>query len=184
MRKPRDLRSGARYHVGARVNRKELILDSICMKTLFLNVIKRAKRRYSFRVENFCVMGNHYHLIIQPLNGANLSRIMQWIMSVFAMSYNKSRQLTGHVWNERFFSRIIGNIREYLQTFSYIDENPVKACLVAVKWRWAFGGLDHHRRGCRDVVDPLPAWGIWLFPEHGLLQVADKSTTSMQAQAM
>jgi len=43
MRKPRELRTGARYHVTARANRKEMILDTSAMKELFLSVVKRAK---------------------------------------------------------------------------------------------------------------------------------------------
>jgi putative transposase len=152
-----------------------MILDAIPVKALFLDVVKRAKRRYDFCVENFCIMGNHYHLIIQPQHGANLSRIMQWIMSVFAMAYNKSCGLTGHVWGARFFSRIITNLREYLMVFTYIDENPVKACLTMEKGRWAFGGLDHHRRGCHDIVDLLPNWSALLFPAHGPQLLTERS---------
>jgi putative transposase len=174
MRKPRELRNGARYHVGARINRKEMALGPIHVKALFLDVVKRAKVRYDFRIENFCVMGNHYHLVIQPLRGANLSRIMQWIMSVFAMAYNRLSGFTGHVWGERFFSRIIASLQEYLRVFTYIDENPVRASLSMVKWGWTFGGLDHHRRGCPDIVDPLPNWGASLLPAHGLLLLTER----------
>src|SRR5512133_313133 len=100
MRRPRELRTGARYHVTARANRKEMILDSIAMKELFLSVVKRAKKKYDFRLENFCVMGNHFHFIIRPGQGTSLSAIMRWILSVFAMAYNKIMGLTGHVWGE------------------------------------------------------------------------------------
>ncbi len=165
------LRDGARYHVGARINRREMSLQDAQMKALFIDVVKKAKSRYRFRIENFCVMGNHYHLVIQPLKGQNLSRIMQWIMSVFAMTYNCRRGLSGHVWGERFYSRIIAGLREYLQVFSYIDENPVRAQLVGAPWAWMFGGLSHHRRGCRDLVDPLPDWGALPLPAHRILML-------------
>ena len=150
-----------------------MLLHDAEVKLLFLDVVKKAKHRYNFKMENFCVMGNHYHMLIQPLNRANLSRIMQWIMSVFAMTYNGRFGLTGHVWGERFYSKIIAGLREYLQIFKYIDENPIRARLVKASWAWPFSGIDHHRRGCREIVDPLPAWGTVLLPEHGLLLLTE-----------
>ena len=97
MRKPRELEENARYHVTARANRKEMILETSEMKEMFLSVLRRAKRKYDFRLENFCIMGNHFHFVIQPGRGESLSAIMRWIMSVFAMAYNKIRGFTGHV---------------------------------------------------------------------------------------
>jgi putative transposase len=107
MRHARELKEGARYHVTARANRKGMILDTSAMKELFLSVVKRAKMKYDFRLENFCIMGNHFHFVIQPGRGESLSAIMRWIMSVFAMAYNKIRGLHRTRWGCRFFSRII-----------------------------------------------------------------------------
>jgi putative transposase len=166
MRHPRKLSDGARYHVTARANRKEMILDSIAMKELFLSVVKRAKKKYDFRLENFCVMGNHFHLIIKPGQGTSLSVIMRWILSVFAMAYNKIMGLTGHVWGERFYSRIIANLRELLQTFEYVDNNPVQASQVTDRREWPWGGLWHDRIGCRDLIDAPIDWLLPALSEH------------------
>jgi putative transposase len=152
---------GARYHVTARANRKEMILDAIAMKELFLAVVKRAKGKYDFRLENFCIMGNHFHFVIQPGRDESLSSIMRWILSVFAMAYNKRMGFTGHVWGSRFFSRIIENLKELLQVFEYIDGNPVRANLVEDRWEWRWSGLWHDRIGCRLLTEsPAP----WLKP--------------------
>jgi putative transposase len=166
MRRPRELQDGARYHVTARANRKEMILDTSAMKELFLSVVKRAKVKYDFRLENFCIMGNHFHFVIQPGRGESLSVIMQWILSVFAMAYNKIRGLTGHVWGCRFFSRIIASLRELLQVFEYIDNNPVKSSQVEDRRGWLWGGLWHDRAGCRELVEALVDWLLPLVPEH------------------
>jgi putative transposase len=171
MRKPRELQAGARYHVTARANRKEMILDDPSMKELFLSVLKRAKIKYDFRIENFCIMGNHFHFIIQPLGKESLSSIMQWIMSVFAMAFNRIMGYTGHVWGSRFFSRIIPSLRGYTEVFEYIDRNPEKACQVLDRRDWVYGGLGHDRRGCRDIVEPKKDWIYFFFPEHFQLQL-------------
>lgn len=166
MRRPRQLEEGARYHVTARANRKEMILDPSCIKELFLSVVRRAKAKYNFRLENFCIMDNHFHFVIQPGRGESLSAIMRWILSVFAMAYNKIMGLTGHVWGDRFFSRIISTVRELLQIFEYIDNNPVKANRVKDCRQWRWGGLWQHRMGCRELVEAPEDWLRTLLPKH------------------
>lgn len=166
MRRLRVLQDNARYHVTARANRKEMIFDSGGMKELFLSVVKRAKAKYGFRIENFCIMGNHFHFIIQPLPGENLSAIMRWILSVFAMAFNKHTGLSGHVWGCRFFSRIIASLQDLREVFGYIDENPVTASLVNDRRDWEYGGLGHDRAGRREIVEKRSHWVYLLFPEH------------------
>lgn len=168
MRKPRELKSGALYHVTARANRKEMILDSRGMKELFLNTLSRAKKRYKFRVENFCIMGNHIHLMIRPEAGESLSRILQWILSVFAMAYNRIHELTGHVWGCRFFSRILSGLREFLAAFDYIDRNPLNAHQVRNPRDWRYSGLWEDRYGYRTVVDRPELYVEMTVPDHGL----------------
>jgi REP element-mobilizing transposase RayT len=155
MRKPRQLREGAKYHVSARANRQEMILRKDAIKDLFLDVVKRAKKKYAFKLENFCVMENHFHLVIQPSIGVSLSVIMRWIMSVFAMTWNRRHGLNGHVWGERFFSRIIQTLADFLQVLEYIDLNPVAGGLVRDPAHWRFGGCWRRTRQLWDLLDPL-----------------------------
>ena len=153
----------------ARANRKEMILDSSGNKALFLAVLARAKKRYVFSIEHFCLMGNHFHLIIKPAKHVSLSRLMQWVMSVFAQSYNRIYNLTGHVWGERFFSRVIRSLREYAALVDYIDKNPVKAGFVCHPLDWVFGGLYFRRKGWGNLIDPLPPYLSFLVPSHSVL---------------
>lgn len=172
MRKPRQLRDGARYHVTARANRKEMILDSRAIKELFLSVIRRAKRKYSFRIENFCIMGNHFHLVVVPLKGESLSTIMRWIMGVFAMAFNRIHGYVGHVWAGRFFSRIIATIRDLVETFLYIDQNPAKAKQVIDPCAWRYGGLWECRSGMHDLLDEAMPCLYLLFPSRHVALLA------------
>ena len=163
MRRNRILKPGATYHVTARANRQEMIFHCEAMKTLFLATIRRAKQKYRFQVHNFCVMGNHIHLIIRPDPGESLSRIMQWILSVFARAWNRKHHTTGHLWGERFFSKILNGMGEYLKTFRYVTENPVKAQLVGRIDKWEFGGLWHFIRARQDILGELPGVAAYLY---------------------
>jgi putative transposase len=166
MRKPRILHEGAQYHVTARANRKEMILKPDCIKELFQETIIRAMKKYSFILENFCIMENHFHFLIKPGEGESLSRIMQWILSGFAMAYNRKLGITGHVWGERFFSRIVDNLRDFLAVFEYIDKNPVDAGLATNIKDWRYCGATHHRAGLFTVVIKPAIWILSLFPIH------------------
>ena len=131
MRKRRMIVEGARYHVVSRANRREMIFESSKIKNMFMEVIRKAKLRYQFSIYNFCVMGNHFHFIIQPHKGQNLSSIMQWILSVFAKRFNRFNDITGHVWYDRFRSKVIQSLNQYLATFIYIAWNPVRAGITS-----------------------------------------------------
>jgi len=156
MRKPRQLHPGARYHIGARINNKDFFLEPDSMKELFLSVLRKAKQKFDFEIENFCIMGNHYHLILKPGVNTNLSRLMQWIMSVFASTYNRNTGHSGHVWGERFFSRILGSLTDYLKVFDYIDQNPVLSGLVNEPAAWKYGGFWHFLHAKTDLLLSLP----------------------------
>jgi len=163
MRKPRRLRPDARYHVVAKANHREFLLDDPA-KDLFLSIVARAKQKYRFSVENFTILDNHFHLIVHVPEGSNLSDIMKWILGVFAMQWNKIHGNWGHFWGERFFSRILEDIVDYVAAFTYIDDNPVRAGVASAPGRWRFGGLWHHLKGWTAVLDPLPGWAaplVW-----------------------
>jgi putative transposase len=172
------LQEGAAYHVTARINRSEMILSSREDKNLFLAVLRRAKKKFNFQIKNFCLMNNHLHLLIKPGDKESLSRIMQWILSVFAMSWNRKHHLTGHVWGERFFSRIIPGMVGFLRVFMYIDDNPVNAQIAGRPWEWEFGGLWHHRRGIRDITEAPDPFIVGILPWHGMFPCGNVASTA------
>ena len=153
MRRNRKLLEGAEYHVTARINRGEMIFQNYEDRELFLAILKRARKKYVFSLKNFCIMGNHIHLLIKPGKGESLSKIMQWILGVFAQLWNRKYKFSGHLWGDRFFSRILLGILDFLRVFIYIDYNPVIAGMVEKPEQWEHGGRWHHNNGHSDVID-------------------------------
>ncbi|MDR0785473.1 MAG: transposase, partial [Treponema sp.] len=141
MRSLRILVYGATYHVTSAIDHGDMYLLDPLFKTLFLFFVEKAKRKFHFQLWDFCIMGNHIHFLIKPGKDANLSEIMQWIKCNFAKAWNKAHGRKGHVWGERFYSRIISGTTDFLQTRDYIMENPVKAGLVERAVEWMFGSL-------------------------------------------
>jgi len=165
MRQTRKLRDGAIYHVTARANRQELIFDRVCVKEMMLKVLKDAREKYRFKVVNFCIMGNHIHLMIKPLEGENLSKIMQWMLSVFARRFNSFYKYRGHVWYDRFKSKIVRTFSQYINTFRYIAMNPVKAGLVKSASEYVYNGVYFLKKSMFDIIEPPNILVRKSFPE-------------------
>ncbi len=164
----------------ARANRSEYILSSPEIKELFLDILRRAKRKYVFTIHNFCVMSNHIHLMILPGRDESLSRIMQWILSVFAMRYNRIFGYCGHVWYDRFKSRVIDAFSQYIRAFLYIANNPVEAHIVDAPLKFPFSGVRHIRDGDFSIVAPPDLCLRLVIP--GLFQTLLVSETLAQPE--
>ncbi|MDR3303058.1 MAG: transposase [Treponema sp.] len=164
MRSRRNLEDEATYHVTSKVDHDAKALEEAWVKNAFLELVKMAKKKFSFQLWNFTVMGNHIHFLIKPAKGVSLSKIMQWIKCNFAKKWNKAHNTKGHLWGERFFSRIIKDEKDFQATSAYIDQNPVDAKLVKYAENWKFGGIFHRIRGIVGLIDKVP--GGRLFEPH------------------
>jgi putative transposase len=154
MRHTRELQVGATYHVGSEINRNLMELQKPEIKKLFLTYINKAKEKYPFQLFDFCIMDNYIHLVIKPENGKALSKIMQWITGNFAKAWNKIHHTEGHLWGNRFFSKIIHDVSHLFQVIDDIDKKPERSGMVERAEEWVFGGLYHHVHGKTDVVEP------------------------------
>ena len=157
MRKKRELIEGTTYHVSSRTNDKICVFDSNLGQKIMLLTLEEAKEKYCFKLHNFCIMPTHIHLLITPANGTNLSRILQWIKTSAAKSWNCINGSKDHLWGERFFSRPLRDLREYLIAYNYIDQNPVKAGLTPNAQDWEASGAYHIANGLSGLVDYTPS---------------------------
>ena len=141
MKRFRILKSGASYEVSARVSRGDAFLDPTGEKSIFLQVLARAKKKYSFRIKSFSIMNDRIYLVIQPDKGESLSKIMQWVLGVYAQGWNRRHKTYGHFWAERFFSRVLEGVKEVIDALKYVERRAVEAGLVKLPWEWEYGGL-------------------------------------------
>jgi len=182
MRHSRIIIRGAAYHVTARTNRKEHLLGSALAKNVFLETLGQARTKYCFMVDNFVVMENHFHLLLQPAPTIALPDIMRWLLGVYTKKYNKIYKTCGHVWGARYFSRPIRTFRDYMDVQNYIDMNPVIAQLASRPANWAWNGLSHRKTGCYTIVDPLPHWLQSYLPEHAPLMLEGQAPALNHAE--
>jgi REP element-mobilizing transposase RayT len=107
MRKPRILAALAWYWVITAINRHEpLFLDRAAVD-LFNRVLREAGERFAIEVRRLVVEVDRVSFYIKPADGFMLPEIMQWIKQTFACRYNAMKRLDGHVWGDRYWSKVL-----------------------------------------------------------------------------
>ncbi|MCJ7778062.1 MAG: transposase [Sedimentisphaerales bacterium] len=143
---------GAFYHVINRGHRQETIVMDERDKERFLSCLERMARQFSVLVHSYCLMTNHYHLILETPEG-NLSRALQWLNVSYATYYNRRHHYVGHLFQGRF-KAVLVDAGEYLEALSrYIHLNPVRAGIESYAW-------DYTWSSCRYFVGSqnVPGW--------------------------
>lgn len=136
-RKPRIHYEGALYHVICRGNNREYIFKEENDKEKYIEIIKKYKKRYSFKLFAYCLMDNHVHLLIE-VNHVPLSKVMQGIQQVYTQYYNKKHLHSGHVFEQRYKSVLCDKDQYLLALIRYIHQNPVMAGFdTGIKYKWS-----------------------------------------------
>ena len=131
---PRKLRvqyPGAMYHVMCRGDRREdVFLDDVDRQD-FLKTLAEACQKTEWQVHAYCLMRNHYHLVLETPNG-NLVAGMAWLQSTYTIRLNHRHKLFGHVFSGRYKAQLVeGSGNGYLRTAcDYVHLNPVRAGLL------------------------------------------------------
>jgi REP element-mobilizing transposase RayT len=129
---------GALYHVMARGNaRGEIFLDDHDRKA-FIDNLGRVCARFDWRVWAWCLMSNHYHLLIETLRPA-LSKGMREVNGVYTQGFNRRHGRVGHVLQGRYKAVLVRKDTHLLELSRYVVLNPVNAGMVeaAGDWQWS-----------------------------------------------
>jgi len=146
---PRQLRieyEGAIYHLMNRGDRREPIFKTDFDRLNFLQTLEETCLRTDWQVHAWCLMGNHFHLVIETPQ-ANLVAGMKWLLGTYTARFNRRHRLFGHLFSGRYKSLIVdGSGNGYLRTVcDYVHLNPVRAKLLTAEqslrdFRWSSYG--------------------------------------------
>lgn len=130
-RKLRIQYEGAIYHIMNRGDRREDIFHDDHDRHLFLKTLGEACAKTSWQVHAYCLMRNHFHLVIETPR-ANLVAGMKWFLGTYTARFNRRRQYFGHLFSGRYKSLIVdGSGTGYLRTVcDYVHLNPARAKLL------------------------------------------------------
>ena len=123
------------YHVTSRGDRREPIYRDDADRRLHLEVLAQAADRFDAQVLAYCLMGNHYHLVLQTRQ-ANLSRLMRHLNGVYTQAFNRCHSMVGHLFQGRFKALLVDRDAYLLALCRYVERNPVAAGLVAKPGLW------------------------------------------------
>ena len=137
-RPPRIQLAGGTYHVTSRGNRRQAIFHDDHDRRWFLALRQRVVDRYGWQVLAYSLMTNHFHLLVETPE-PTLSVGMQRLKSGYAGYFNERHSLVGHLFQQRFDSRLIESEKHFNKTLNYIALNPVKAglCVHPAEWPWS-----------------------------------------------
>jgi REP element-mobilizing transposase RayT len=164
----------ALYHVTARGDRRDDIFDDDQDRQAFLQVLEQVIARFNWLCHAWCLMDNHYHLLIQTPDG-NLSKGMRQLNGVFTQASNRRHRRVGHLFQGRFKAILVDSDAYLLELSRYVVLNPVRAGMVASPADWSWSSY----RASVGLVSPAP----WLAVDGLLAQFAGQRGIAQQRYA-
>ncbi len=158
-RLPRAIDDGLVYHALNRGNNRADVFQDDDDRVAFLEALGKTKERYPFRLLGYCLMTDHFHLLLRPESGQSISRILQSLTVAHTWRYHKRHQGSGHVWQGRFKSPVVQDDEHLLMVLRYIERNPLRAKLITDPAEYPWSSFACHGLGQDDpLLSPFPEW--------------------------
>ena len=151
---PRGYTKNIIYHVLNRGNNKQVTFQNSSDYTRFVSLLRETTEKFAIRYFAYCIMPNHFHLIMKSTCEDHLSKCMHWLLTAHVRRHHKTYNTSGHVWQGRFKSFLIQENNHLLTVIRYIERNPVRAELVkhAIDWDWS--SLKERKTGNNIISNP------------------------------
>jgi putative transposase len=148
------------YHVFNRSASKRTIFEGPNDYLSFLQILAATAARVPIRLLSYCIMPNHWHLVVWPVTDGSLSRFMHLLTMAHAKEWLISRDLqgAGHVYQGRFKAIPVQHETHLLTLLRYVERNPVRAGLVNSAADWPWSRLGQRRGKCPEL--PLTEWPV------------------------
>jgi putative transposase len=142
--------AGAIYHVTARGNRRAKIYRDDLDKDGFLSIFGRVKERVGWQCHAYCLMDNHYHLLLETPQG-RLSEGMRLLNGIYTQGYNRRHRKVGHLFQGRYKAILVEKEAYLLELARYVVLNPVRAGIVEEVAAWKYSS---YRGTCGEEENP------------------------------
>lgn len=139
-RRPRASRGGVIYHCLNRGNARQRLFHKPADYDAFIAILAEAQERLPIDLLGYCLMPNHWHLVLRPAADEDLSRFMSWLGVTHVRRHHAHYQTRGggHLYQGRFKSFPVQDDRHLLTVLRYVEANAIRAKLAkrAEAWRW------------------------------------------------
>ena len=141
-RTPRASQGGYVYHVLNRGNGRADVFHKHDDYASFVCSMCDANEKVPMRLVGYCLMSNHFHLLLWPHGDGDLSEWMQWLMAAQVRRYHAHYHGSGHIWQGRFKSFPVQDDDHYLTVLRYVERNPLRANLVERSEDWVWSSVN------------------------------------------
>ena len=184
-RPKRAAQAGFIYHVLNRANARMTIFENDEDYAAFERILSEAVERFEMRLLSYCIMPNHWHLVVHPDKDGQLSRFTGWLTLTHTQRWHAHRHSTGsgHVYQGRFKSFPIQNDEHFYTVCRYVERNALTANLVQRAEEWQWGSLYHWKQRSTEKQPLLSPWPLrrkqsWL--EHVNQPLTDREQEALQ----
>jgi putative transposase len=129
------------YHVINRGNNRSDVFLSPADYRAFLRLIEQAQERIPLRMLAFCVMPNHFHLVVSQEAAKDVSRWMHWLLTTHVHRHHLKYGTSGRIWQGRFKAFPIEQDGHLLTVMRYVERNALRSGLVSRAEQWPWGSL-------------------------------------------
>ena len=172
------------YHVLNRSNGRVRIFEGDSDYKAFEQVMVEACARIPMRILSYCVMPNHWHMVLWPKADGDLSRFIAWLSLTHTQRWHAHRHSagSGHLYQGRFKSFVMEENEHLLTVCRYVERNALRAKLVdrAEDWRWC--SLWHREFGDSNVTGLLSDWPM--RPPENWLAIVNRPETDQELDGL
>jgi REP element-mobilizing transposase RayT len=164
-------RDGNYYHIYNGGSRKGRIFFSQENYNYLLRLLANNSQKYSTAVIAYCLMPNHYHLVLLPTEGGSVSKTLQTTFNSYVQAVNKKYKLSGSLFQGKTKSILVDSDEYAVNLVRYIHLNPVKAKLVLTPLEWKFSDYARWVNDCypsnslkqSDGFSQLPSFNVFSY---------------------
>ncbi len=154
--------AGAIYHVLNRASHRAEIFNKVADYEAFERILVDAVERVDLSLFAFCLMPNHWHLVVSPAVDGEMGRFVQWLSLTHTQRYHAHHHTAGdgHLYQGRYKSFPVQSDEHFLTVCRYVERNAYSAGLCDAPDRWRFGSLWRWRHGTATEKALLSPWPI------------------------
>jgi putative transposase len=142
-RQARIVVPGELFHLTQRGNYRQRIFEDDIDRAYYLKLFEEYKNKYSLELFAFCLMENHVHFIVKPLQEHSMAQAICRCHQRYSYYLHKKRKINGHLWQERFYSCLLYG-EHIVHAIRYVERNPVRAKMVSQPWDYKWSSTRAH----------------------------------------
>lgn len=150
------------YHILNRANARVQIFDDDEDYQIFEKILQEAVERFDMRLLAYCIMPNHWHLIIYPKQDGDMAKFMGWLSNAHTRRWHATKKTTGqgHLYQGRYKSFLCQQDDHFITLVRYVERNAKKAglCNLAQDWRWS--SIWRRQNGSAEQTAILSEWPV------------------------